>query len=197
MKLANWAPALPGKLTKHYKGTHLDILRYTKFSPSWSIWVLGFGEPQGPGVWLVLLRTFPELVGRSVQNLEEIGLAVCAWKGDISRYIGTNSLFLYIDSSWVAKLPPLALAPRRPFCTLALIALARQDRLPEKNLMRLSDPSGNFMLHKVVVCLGFGVWGTLGSGGWVVRVMLALRTFPELVGRSVQNLVEIRQVVRL
>jgi len=44
--------------------------------------------------------------------------------------------------------------------------------------------------------LGFGVWGTLGSRGWVGRVMLVLRTFPELAGRSVQNLVEIGQAVR-
>jgi len=28
--LANRVPALPGKLTKQYKGTHLDILHYTK-----------------------------------------------------------------------------------------------------------------------------------------------------------------------
>jgi len=32
MLLANRAQALPMKLTKQYKGTHLDILRYTKFS---------------------------------------------------------------------------------------------------------------------------------------------------------------------
>jgi len=31
-QLANLAQALPGKLNKHYKGTHLDILRFTKFS---------------------------------------------------------------------------------------------------------------------------------------------------------------------
>jgi len=30
--LANRAPALPGKLTEQYKGTHIDILRQTKFS---------------------------------------------------------------------------------------------------------------------------------------------------------------------
>jgi len=37
-----------------------------------------------------VLRTFPELVGRSVKNLEEIGLAVrSACKG----YIGTNGHF--------------------------------------------------------------------------------------------------------
>jgi len=38
---------------------------------------------------MLALRTFPELVGRSVQNLVEIGLAVWARKGDI----GTNSHF--------------------------------------------------------------------------------------------------------
>jgi len=37
---------------------------------------------------MLVLRTFPELVGRSVQNLVEIGLAVRASKG----YIGTKSL---------------------------------------------------------------------------------------------------------
>jgi len=44
--------------------------------------------------------------------------------------------------------------------------------------------------------LGFGVWDTLGSRARVCRVMLVLRTFPELVGRSVQNLVEIGLAVR-
>jgi len=39
-----------------------------------------------------VLRTFPELVGRSVLNLVEIGWAVRASKGDI----GTNShSFIY------------------------------------------------------------------------------------------------------
>jgi len=42
----------------------------------------------------------------------------------------------------------------------------------------------------------FGVWGTLGSGGRVGAVMLVLRTFPGLVGRSVQNLEEIGPAVR-
>jgi len=65
--------------------------------------------------------------------------------------------------------------------------------------MSLGHPSGHFMLHKVfspVTHLGFRVWGTLGSTGWVGVVMLVLRTFPELVGRSVQNLVEIGLAVR-
>jgi len=47
------------------------------------------------------------------------------------------------------------------------------------------------MLHKVfspVICLCFLVWGTPGSGGQISGVMLVLRTFPELVGKSVQNL---------
>jgi len=43
--------------------------------------------------------------------------------------------------------------------------------------------------------LGFRVWGIPGSGGQVGGVMLVLRTFPELVGRSVQNLVEIGPAV--
>jgi len=44
--------------------------------------------------------------------------------------------------------------------------------------------------------LGFGVWGTPESRGGVGGVMLVLRTFPEVVGRSVQNLVEIGPAVR-
>jgi len=44
--------------------------------------------------------------------------------------------------------------------------------------------------------LGFEVWGTPGSRGRVCGVMLVLRTFPELVGRSAQNLVEIGPAVR-
>jgi len=50
------------------------------------------------------------------------------------------------------------------------------------------------MLHKVfspATRVDFGVWGTLGSRGQVGWVMLVLRTFPELAGRSVQNLVDI------
>jgi len=32
-----------------------------------------------------------------------------------------------------------------------------------------------------VICKGFGVWGTLESGGRVGWVILVLRTFPELI----------------
>jgi len=43
---------------------------------------LEFGVPWGPGVGvggvMLVLRTFPELAGRSVQNFVEIGLAVRA-----------------------------------------------------------------------------------------------------------------------
>jgi len=42
-----------------------------------------------------------------------------------------------------------------------------------------------------VICLGFGVWGTPGLGDQVSGVKLASRTFPGLVLRSVQNLLEI------
>jgi len=72
--------------------------------------------------------------------------------------------------------------------------------LPGKNLMILRHPSGRFMLEKVFspeTHLGFRVWGTPGSRGWVGGVKLVLRTFPELVGRSVQNLVEIGLAVRM
>jgi len=54
-------------------------------------------------------------------------------------------------------------------------------------------------LHKVfspVTRLGFRVWGTSGSRGQVGRVMLVLRTFPKLLGRSVKNLVEIDPAFR-
>jgi len=46
-----------------------------------------------------------------------------------------------------------------------------------------------------VTRLGFGVWGTPGSRGQAGGVMLVLRTFPELGGESVQNLVEIGPVI--
>jgi len=71
--------------------------------------------------------------------------------------------------------------------------------LPGKNLMSLRHPCGHFTLHKVfspVTPLGFRVWGTPGSRGWVGGVMLVLRIFTELVWRSVQNLVEIGLVAR-
>jgi len=65
--------------------------------------------------------------------------------------------------------------------------------------MSLRHPSGDFTLRKVfspVTHLGFEVWGTQGAMGQVGGIILVLRTFPELVGRSVQNLVEIGLVVR-
>jgi len=46
-----------------------------------------------------------------------------------------------------------------------------------------------------VTHLGFEVWGTPVSRGWVGMVMLDLRTLPELVGRSEKNLVEIGPAV--
>jgi len=57
--------------------------------------------------------------------------------------------------------------------------------------MTVGKASGrrNDMVSKNV--LGLGVWGTLGSAGWVGRVILVLRTFPESVWRSAQNLVGI------
>jgi len=61
----------------------------------------------------------------------------------------------------------------------------RAPALPGKNFKSLHQPSGHFTLYK-----GFRVWGRVGG------VMLVLRTFPELVGRSVQNLVEIDLAVR-
>jgi len=60
--------------------------------------------------------------------------------------------------------------------------------------MSLRHPSGHFLQSKVfspVTPLDFGVWGISGSRGRVGRVMLVLRTFPELVGMSVQNFVQI------
>jgi len=57
---------------------------------------LGSGGRDG-GVILVL-RTFPKLVWRSIQNWVGIGLAGHMWKRDTDTYIGTNSLF------WIYKL---------------------------------------------------------------------------------------------
>jgi len=58
----------------------------------------------------------------------------------------------------------------------------RSPALTGKNLMSLRHPSAHFMLHK-----GFRVWGTPGSRGRVGRVMLVLRTFPELVGSEMKG----------
>jgi len=71
----------------------------------------------------------------------------------------------------------------------------RAPALAGKNLISLRHPSGHFMLHKVfspVTHLGFRIWG---SGGQVGGLMLVLRTFSELVGSSVPNLVEIGPAV--
>jgi len=58
--------------------THLDILRYTKFSLPWPIWVLEFGVPRGPG--------FGFRGHACVKNLPLVGSEVCAkfggdWSG--------------------------------------------------------------------------------------------------------------------
>jgi len=58
-----------------------------------------------------------------------------------------------------------------------------------------SHPGPGTAREKFDELTSFGVWGTLGSGGWLGAVMLVLRTIPGLVGRSVQNLVEIGPVV--
>jgi len=58
--------------------------------------------------------------------------------------------------------------------------------------MSLRHPSGHFTLHK-----DFSPMTHLGyPEGRVGGVMLVLRTLPEMVGRSVQNLVEIGLAVR-
>jgi len=64
--------------------------------------------------------------------------------------------------------------------------------------MSLRHPSGHFTIHKVfspMTHLDFE-FDTPESRGQVGGVMLVFRTFPELVGRTVQNLVEIGLVVR-
>jgi len=58
----------------------------------------------------------------------------------------------------------------------------------------LTSPSLTFYAtQSFLSCDPFGFWslGYPGSRGWIGGVMLVLRTFPELAGRSVQNLVEI------
>jgi len=92
------------------------------------------------------------------------------------------------------------LSLQQTLLTRIIFKLANQaSALPGKNFMSLRHPFGHFTLHKVfspVIRLGFGVWGTLGSRVRVGGIMLLLRTFPELVGRSVQNLVDIGLAVR-
>jgi len=109
---------------------------------------------------VTLVLTFlTELVWRSVQNL--VHQLTCERGTLVHNY--KQSFFIWI------------LANRAP-------------ALPGKSLMSLRHPSGHFTLHKVfspVTHLDFGVWGTLKSRGRVGGVMLVLRTFPELVGRSV------------
>jgi len=91
-KLANWAPALPGKhlMSSRHSSGHFRL--HKVFSPMTSLHFRVWGA-QGFRGWvggvMLVLGTFPELVGRSVQNLVEIGLAVRMWKG----YIGTNNHF--------------------------------------------------------------------------------------------------------
>jgi len=89
--LANRAPALPGKnlMSLCHPSGHFTL--HKVLSP---VTQLDFGVSWGGigGVMLVL-RSFPILVGRPVQNWVRIGPAVRAWKG----YTGTNSPFIYID----------------------------------------------------------------------------------------------------
>jgi len=47
---------------------------------------------------MLVLRTFPEMVWRSVQNLVEIGQAVRASKRDTGTFIGTNCLCTYLPT---------------------------------------------------------------------------------------------------
>jgi len=64
-------------------------------------------------------------------------------------------------------------------------------------LLKTSQPGSGAAREKFDALTSFGVWGTLWSGGWVGAVMVVLRTIPGLVGRSVQNLVEIGPAVLL
>jgi len=75
--LVNRGPVLPG--AKIFEGTHQNILFYTKFFSQgllkFLVWRLGYPGVSGK---ILVLRTFPKLVWRSVQNLAEIGLAIRA-----------------------------------------------------------------------------------------------------------------------
>jgi len=63
-------------------------------------------------------------------------------------------------------------------------------------ILLTSQPDPGAAREKFDELTSFGVWGTLWSGGRVGGVMLVLRTIPGLVGRSVQNVVEIGRAVR-
>jgi len=82
----------PGAARKKFD----ELTLHKVFSPVTHLDFRVWGTPAsrgGVGRVILVLRTFPELVGRSVQNLVEIGLAVRTWKGDIGRYIRTISHF--------------------------------------------------------------------------------------------------------
>jgi len=63
------------------------------------------------------------------------------------------------------------------------------------HLFQTSQAGPGSAREKFDALTSFRVWGTLGSGDRVGAVMLVLRTIPGLVGRSVQNLVEIGPAV--
>jgi len=74
---------------------------------------------------------------------------------------------------------------------------SRQSSVSKQTIIYgTSQPGPDAVREKFDELTSFGVWGTLGSGVRVGAVMLVLRTIPGLVGRSMQNLVEIGPAVR-
>jgi len=94
--------------------------------------------------------------------LSEIGTAIHVWLKDI----GDTQLFFQINI-WAVKSVELSLL------NFILKLANRAWHCPKK--------FNAFFCKAKFIFPGFGVWGTLESGGWVGRVILVLRTFPELV----------------
>jgi len=73
---------------------------------------------------------------------------------------------LWTVSANIHYFMPVWLLPDK-FITIINILANQAPALPGKNLMSLCNPSGHFTSHKVfspMTHLGFGVWGTRGSG---------------------------------
>jgi len=86
-----------------------------------------------------VLRTFPELVGRSAQNLVEIGPAVRACKGDIGRSIGSNSHFYIYRREKKRRLFKFLLLFKNPTPPLGVLKIfeKRNSYTPKNTVLKL------------------------------------------------------------